>query len=92
MTFDFCYNNYNSLKTSLENFLTLTIILQEGFLPSSDWRFNYAKAKLPSTNQVVNMEDHVICPYYGPNNLKLAPTYTPFRDLNNGDFYSHEAS
>jgi len=23
---------------------------------------------------------------YGPKNLKLAPTYTPFRDFNNGDF------
>jgi len=27
-----------------------------------------------------------MCPYCGPKNLKLAPTYTLFKDLNNGNF------
>jgi hypothetical protein len=35
---------------------------------------------------IVDSEDPVIRPYCGPKNLKPAPTYTPFRDLNNGDF------
>jgi hypothetical protein len=47
---------------------------------------NYAKVELPSTMPVVDLEDPLIFPYYGPKNLKLALTYTPFRNLNNGDF------
>jgi hypothetical protein len=35
---------------------------------------------------VVDLEDPVIHPYCGPKNLKLAPTYTSFKDINNGDF------
>jgi hypothetical protein len=35
---------------------------------------------------VVDSKDPIICPYYGPKNLKPAPTYTSFRNLNNGDF------
>jgi len=44
------------------------------------------RSELPSTRPIVDLEDPVMCPYYGPKNLKLAPTYTPFKDLNNGDF------
>jgi hypothetical protein len=25
-------------------------------------------------------------PYYGPKNLKILPTYAPFKDFNNEDF------
>jgi hypothetical protein len=39
-----------------------------------------------STMLIVDLEDLVIRPYCGPKNLKLVPTYTPFRDFNNGDF------
>jgi hypothetical protein len=56
--------------------------LLEGFWPSNNWRFNYAKVELLSTNQVIDLEDLVMCPYYGPKNLTPAPTYTPFRELN----------
>ncbi len=31
-------------------------------------------------------EDRAICSYCGPKNLKLTPTYTLFKDFNNGDF------
>jgi hypothetical protein len=57
-------------------------ILLEGFWLSNNWRFNYAKVELMSTNQVINSKGPVMCPYYGPKNLKLVPTYTPFRDFN----------
>jgi hypothetical protein len=56
--------------------------LLEGFWPSNNWRFNYERVELLSTNQVTDLEDPVMCPYYGPKNLKLALTYTPFRDFN----------
>jgi hypothetical protein len=58
----------------------------EGFSPSNNWKLNYVRSELPSTRPIVDLEDPVMCPYYGPKNLKLAPTYTPFKDLNNGDF------
>jgi len=35
---------------------------------------------------VVDLEDLVIRPYCGPKNLKPIPTYTSFKDLNNGYF------
>ncbi len=57
-------------------------ILLEGFWPSKNWRFYYAKVELMSTNQVIDSKYLVMCPYYGPKNLKFTPTYTPFRDLN----------
>jgi hypothetical protein len=47
---------------------------------------NYARVELPSTTLLVDLEDLVICPYCGPKNLKPAPAYTLFKDLNNGDF------
>jgi hypothetical protein len=58
----------------------------EGFWPCNNWKLNSAKVELPSTTLIVDLEDPLIFPYYGPKNLKLAPTYTPFRFLNNGDF------
>jgi len=60
--------------------------LLEGFWPCSSWKLNYAKVELPSRMPVVHSKDPLIFPYYGPKNLKLAPSYTPFRDLNNRDF------
>jgi len=44
------------------------------------------RPQLLSTTSVVDLEDLVIHPYYGPKNLRLAPTYTPFRNINNGNF------
>ncbi len=41
---------------------------------------------MPSTTSVVDLENPVICPYCGPKNLKPIPTYTPFRNINSGDF------
>ncbi len=35
---------------------------------------------------VVDLEDSIIRPYYGPKNLKSVPTYTSFKDLSNEDF------
>ncbi len=43
------------------------------------------KVKLSSTIQV-DLKDPIIHLYYGPKNLKLAPAYTSFRNLNNEDF------
>jgi len=59
----------------------------KGFWPSSNWKLNYARAKLLSTTLVVDLEGPVIHPYCGPKNLKLVPSYTSFKDLNNGDFF-----
>jgi hypothetical protein len=36
---------------------------------------------------IVDLEDPIILPYCGLKNLKLVPAYTPFKDLNNGDFF-----
>jgi hypothetical protein len=35
---------------------------------------------------VVDLEDLVMHPYCGPDNLKLTLAYTWFEDLHNGDF------
>jgi hypothetical protein len=43
-------------------------------------------AKLLFIMQVVDWEDAITCPYCRPRNLKLALTYTPFRNINNGNF------
>ncbi len=61
-------------------------ILLEGFWPWNNWKLNYARIKLPSTTLVIDSKDPIIHPYCGPKNFKLALTYTPFKDLNNGDF------
>jgi hypothetical protein len=60
--------------------------LLEGFWPCSNWKSNYAKVELQSTTPAVDLENPLVFPYYGLKNLKLGPAYTPFRDLNNGDF------
>ncbi len=70
------------LKTLLPQNLTFL----EGFWPSSNWRSNYAKALLPTKMEVVDAKDPIMHPYCGPKNLKPFPTYTPFKDFNNGDF------
>jgi hypothetical protein len=36
--------------------------------------------------EVADAKDLIMRPYYGPKNLKPSPAYTPFKDLNNGDF------
>jgi len=52
------------------------ITLLEGFWPSSNWRSNYAKASLSTMMDVVDSEDSIQLPYYGPNNMKPLTTYT----------------
>jgi hypothetical protein len=58
----------------------------ECFWSSNNWRFNYAKVALPTRIEVADAKDPIMCPYCGRNNLKPFPLYTPFRDLNNGNF------
>jgi hypothetical protein len=58
----------------------------ESFWPSNNWKLNYVKVELLSIRLVVDLENPVMHPYCGPENLKLVPTYTLFKDLNNGDF------
>jgi hypothetical protein len=36
--------------------------------------------------EVVDAKDPIMCPYCGPKKLKHFLAYTPFRNLNNGDF------
>jgi hypothetical protein len=60
--------------------------LLEGFWPSINWRSNYVRASLPTRMEVVDAKDLIMHPYCRPKNLKPSSTYTPFKDLNNGDF------
>jgi hypothetical protein len=60
--------------------------LLEVFWLSSNRRSNYARASLPTRMEVADAEDLTMHPYCGPKNLKPFPAYTPFKDLNNGDF------
>jgi hypothetical protein len=71
--------------------LKLDTIL-EGFWLSNNWMFKYAKTKLLSTMQVVDWEDPIMHPYCGLKNLKPAPAYTSFKDLNNDFFFSCEVA
>ncbi len=57
-----------------------------GLLAFSNWKLNYVIVELSSTTLVIDSNDSIIHPYYGPNNLKKVLTYTLFRDINNGDF------
>jgi hypothetical protein len=36
--------------------------------------------------EVANVEDPIMCPYCRPKNLRPSLAYTPFKNLNNGDF------
>ncbi len=63
-----------------------SVILLEGFWPSSNWKSNYAKASLSIVMDVVDIEDPVQLPYCGLKNMKPLTAYTPFKDLNVGDF------
>jgi len=42
----------------------------EGFWLSNNWKFNYVRAFLPPTMEVVNAKDLIIAPYHGLKNLK----------------------
>jgi hypothetical protein len=44
------------------------------------------RALLPSTMEVIDLEDLIMCSYYGHRNLKPFLAYTLFKDINNGDF------
>lgn len=45
-------------------------IFLEGFWLSNNWKFNYVRAFLPPTMEVVNAKDLIITPYHGLKNLK----------------------
>ncbi len=59
--------------------------LLEGFWPSSNWRFSYARALLPTRMEVIDAKDPIMHPYWAKN-LEPFQAYTPFQDSNNGDF------
>jgi hypothetical protein len=60
--------------------------LLEVFWPCSNWKLNYVRAELLSITLVIDSKDLITHFYCGPKNLKLALTYTLFKDLNNGNF------
>ncbi len=60
------------------------LIILEGFWPSSNWRSNHARGFLPNTFDVIDANDPIITPYYGPNNMKPSlrtMVHTPLRTL-----------
>jgi hypothetical protein len=57
-----------------------------GFWPSINWRSNYATTSLSIVMDIVDLEDLIQVPYCGLKNMRPLTTYTPFRDLNVGDF------
>ncbi len=61
-------------------------ILLQGFWPSSNWKSNYSKASLSTSIVGVNPKDPIQHLYCGPKNMKPLTTYTPFKNLNDGDF------
>jgi len=60
--------------------------LLEGFWPSSNWRSNYSRVLLSTAIVGVDPKDLIQRPYCGPKNMRASLVYTPFRDLNDGDF------
>jgi hypothetical protein len=63
-----------------------SVILLEGFWPSSELRSNYARALLSIVMDIVDVEDPIRLPYCGPKNMRPLISYTPFRNLNVGNF------
>jgi hypothetical protein len=57
-----------------------------GFLAFEQLEINCTRASLPTRMEVVDVENLIMRPYCGAKNLKPSSTYTPFKDLNNGDF------
>ncbi len=79
--------NWEDILLHLSKLLFLqSSTLMECFWPLKNSSSNYVKASLLSTMEVVDVEDLVMCPYYGPRNLKIVLAYTPFKNLDNGDF------
>jgi hypothetical protein len=58
----------------------------EGFWPSSNWRSNYARALLSNVINIADVENLIRFPHCGLKNMRPLTAYTPFRDLNVGDF------
>jgi hypothetical protein len=50
------------------------------------WLISTNEALLSTIMDIVDVEDLVQLPYCGPKNMKPLTTYTPFRDLNVGNF------
>jgi hypothetical protein len=49
--------------------------LLECLWPSNNWRFNYARASLPTRIEIADAKDPIMCPYCGLKNLKPFPLY-----------------
>jgi hypothetical protein len=64
-------------------------MLLEGFWPTNKWTVNHLQFAEPSSTILMDKEDIMLQPFYGPKNMKptmkMAP-YTPFINLHNGDF------
>jgi hypothetical protein len=58
----------------------------EGFWPSSNWRFNYARASLSTMMDIVDPKYLIQVPYYGPKNMRPLTRYMSFGDLNVENF------
>jgi hypothetical protein len=52
----------------------------------SNWKSNYYRALLLTIVVDVDLEDPILCPYYGLKNMRPSITYAPFRDFNGEDF------
>jgi len=61
-------------------------MLLEGFWPSSNWRSIYSKFSLSIIVINANLEGPIQRPCCGLKNMRPSTTYTPFKDLNDGDF------
>jgi hypothetical protein len=64
-------------------------ILLEGFCSTNNWKDNHVRFYIPFVPIFDDMEDPIILPYCGLKNMKPSlstTTYTPFRDLHEGDF------
>jgi hypothetical protein len=63
-----------------------SIILLEGFWPSSNWRSNYVRASVSTVMDVVDPEDPIQIPYCGPKNMRPLTVDMSFKKLNVGNF------
>jgi len=66
-----------------------SLVLLEGFWLISNWKVNHVRFSIPSIPIFDNMEDPIIPLYCGSKNMKSSlntTTYTPFKDLHEGDF------
>jgi hypothetical protein len=65
-------------------------IFLEGFWLSNNWKFNYVRAFLPPTMEVVNAKDLIITPYHGLKNLKTFLKITTNK-IHHAERYQHKS-